>query len=196
MKKPKLTARETVMLVFLIVLLIGAIYYMGFLTPLNNEIASITAETETLQTQIDSQQEKLDQLNAMKLKVQEIEALPEDEISEMPPYDNIVPVLADLDSYLRTYSDNYNLNHTDPEPSDDGTYRRVIGLSMTCASLDDAYDIMVEVTSGRWRCQIAYFDCYPVEGNGLGGGGAINLMLSLMFFELPENSAPAEAPAA
>lgn len=195
MKKPKLTARETVMLVVLLILLIGAGYYMGFLTPLKNEIASINSETETLQVQIDSQQEKLNQLNAMKIKLQEIEALPEDEITEMPPYDNVVPILADLDSYLREYSTQYNLNHSDPEPSDDGTYRRVIGLSVTCANLSDAYDIMEEISSGRWRCQIAYFDCYPTEGNGL-DNGEISLMLSLMFFELPSKDAPAETPAA
>lgn len=195
MKKPKLTARETVMLIFLVILLIGAIYYMGFLTPLNNEIAAINAETADMDTQIQSQAEKLAQMNRMKAELAEIKERPEDEISEMPPYDNIVPVLADLDSYLREYSTNYNLNHTDPEPSDDGTYRRVIGLSMNCASLDDAYEIMCEITSGRWRCQIAYFDCYPVDGRGLGGGGEISLMLSLMFFELPNANTPAETPA-
>ena len=45
MKKSKLSLRETVMLLFLVVLLIGVGYYMGFYTPLQNEMASIAVQT-------------------------------------------------------------------------------------------------------------------------------------------------------
>ena len=52
MKKNKLTARESLMLVFLVVLLIGVGYYMGFYTPLQKELASIAAQSNDIDTQI------------------------------------------------------------------------------------------------------------------------------------------------
>ena len=44
-KKSKMTTRELVMVVFLILLLIGVGYYMGFYTPLQQELASINGQT-------------------------------------------------------------------------------------------------------------------------------------------------------
>jgi len=191
MKKPKLSPRETVMLIFLVILLVAAIYYMGFLTPLNAELDALEAETADLDTQISSFQDKLAKMKDMQTQLEEIKNKPEDEISEMPPYDNVVEIMSDLDSYLREHTHNYSLTHSDPEPSDDGTYRRLIGLSMTCDSLEDAHDIITELDSGKWRCLISYYDFYPVTGIGIGGGGEISLMLSLVFFELPPSATSA-----
>ena len=41
MKKSKLTGREVIMVVFLVVLLVGVCYYLLFLTPLKKDIADI-----------------------------------------------------------------------------------------------------------------------------------------------------------
>ena len=59
MKKNKLSLRETVMLVVLVVLLIGVGYYMGFYTPLQNEMASIASQSADCDTMITASMAKL-----------------------------------------------------------------------------------------------------------------------------------------
>lgn len=198
MKKPKLTARESVMLVFLVVLLIGAIYYMGFLTPLKNEVAALKTETENVEAQITAHQDKLSQMNAMQAELKKYEDMSEDQLIQTPPYDNISEILADLDAYLRENSTKYNVTHTDPEPSDEGTYRRLITMNATCANLDSAYQIIDDLYSGEWRCVISdvFVSTYATN---LNEGDSVNLSLSLVFYEVkPTNVKPAqpEAPAA
>ena len=52
MKKGKLSPREAGMLVVLVVLLIGVVYYMGFYTPLQAEMSNIAAQSNDCDDQM------------------------------------------------------------------------------------------------------------------------------------------------
>lgn len=183
MKMPKLSAREVVMLIFLVVLLIAVIYYMAFYTPLQAEIASIETEISNTDSQIASFQEKLSQMKRMQDELDQILAQPEDMISELPPYDNIVEILDDLDRYLRRHTETYTMTHSDPKITDDGTVRRYITLSLRCDDLDSAQDIITEFTDSKWRCIVENIELSSSNGNNI-DIGEIGLQISLVFFEL------------
>ena len=51
-KKSSLSFREIFMLVFLVVLVVGVAYYMGFYTPLQNELADIARQSSEVDAQI------------------------------------------------------------------------------------------------------------------------------------------------
>ena len=89
MKKSKLTARESLMLVFLVVLLIGVGYYMGFYTPLQNEMASIATQSAETDTLITTSMTKVAKMDEMQAELDEIFARPAEEITEIAPYDKI-----------------------------------------------------------------------------------------------------------
>ena len=95
MKKSKLSLRETIMLLFLVVLLIGVGYYTLFYTPLQNEMASIASQSADCDTQISTAMAKVAKMNAMQEELDEILSRPADEITEIAPYQGRIAASAD-----------------------------------------------------------------------------------------------------
>ena len=154
MKKSKLSTRESVMLVFLVVLLIGVVYYMGFYTPLQEEMASISAQSIDTDTAIQSASTRVMEMNKMQEELDEILARPESEITEIAPYDNKEAVLTQLYSIL-SRTQEYNLDFTDPAVQEDGTVRRTISMSFKCADYKAAKAVIADLTDSRWRCLVS-----------------------------------------
>ena len=121
--KKKLTGRETVMVLFLVVLLIGLGYYMGFYTPLQEELSSISSQCNDVDSQITTAMGKVSQMDKMQAELDEIFARPADEITEIAPYDNKEVVLTQLSGILGR-AQSYSLDFTDPKVGSDDTVRR------------------------------------------------------------------------
>ena len=180
MKKSKLTARESVMLVFLLVLVIGVGYYMGFYTPLQNELASIANQSSDLDTQIAMATGKLGKMDQMQAELDEIFARPADEITEIAPYDNKEVVLNQLYGILGQAND-YSLNFTDPDVQDDGTVRRNISMSFHCSSYEAAKEVIRDLTDSQWRCLVSNLAISCNEGDMMSYG--VNVSATITFFE-------------
>jgi len=180
MKKSKLTARESVMLVFLLVLVIGVGYYMGFYTPLQNELASIANQSSDLDTQIAVATGKLGKMDQMQAELDEIFARPADEITEIAPYDNKEVVLNQLYGILGQSND-YSLNFTDPDVQDDGTVRRNISMSFRCADYASAKAIIRDLTDSQWRCLVSNLAITSENENMM--EDAVTVTATITFFE-------------
>ena len=180
MKKSKLTARESVMLVFLLVLVIGVGYYMGFYTPLQNELASIANQSSDLDTQIAMATGKLGKMDQMQAELDEIFARPADEITEIAPYDNKEVVLNQLYGILGQAND-YSLNFTDPDVQDDGTVRRNISMSFRCADYASAKAIIRDLTDSQWRCLVSNLAITSENENMMEDG--VTVTATITFFE-------------
>ena len=152
--KKKLTGRETVMVLFLVVLLIGLGYYMGFYTPLQEELASISRQCTDIDSQITTAMGKVSQMDKMQAELDEIFARPADEITEIAPYDNKEVVLTQLYGILGR-SESYSLDFTDPKVGSDGTVRRNISMHFTCANYKAAKAILRDLTDSQWRCLVS-----------------------------------------
>lgn len=153
MKKPKLSMRETVMIVFLVVLLVGVIYYMGFYTPLQEELARVDTDIAEIDAQISTSMLEVKKMDAMQAELDEILAQPEDEITEIAPYDNKEVVLNQLYLILG-HSEEYTLSFVDPEVADDGTVRRNITMQFKCDDYPSAKTIIKNLTESPWRCLV------------------------------------------
>jgi uncharacterized protein YpmS len=164
MKKSKLTARESIMLVFLVVLIIGVGYYMGFYTPLQNEMASIASQSVDCETQIATSMAKVNKMDEMQAELDEIFARPAEEITEIAPYDNKEVVLNQLYGILGRTQD-YSLNFTDPEVQDDGTVRRNISMSFNCDSYAAAKRVIKDLTDSPWRCLVSNLSIASDDGD-------------------------------
>lgn len=180
MKKAKLSLRETVMLLFLVVLLVGVGYYMGFYTPLQNEMASIAAQSSDCDSQITTAMTKVAKMDEMQAELDEIFSRPESEITEIAPYDNKEVVLNQLYGILGRTSD-YSLNFTDPEVQEDGTVRRNISMSFHCDSYNAAKDVIRDLTDSPWRCLVSNLAISCDEGNMMEYG--VNVTATITFFE-------------
>lgn len=180
MKKSKLSARESLMLVFLVVLLVGVGYYMGFYTPLQNELASIAVQSNDIDTQITTSMAKIGKMDTMQAELDEILSRPADEITEIAPYDNKEVVLNQLYGILGQAQD-YSLNFTDPDVQSDGTVRRNISMSFRCADYDSAKAIIRDLTDSQWRCLVSNLSIVSDAGNMLEEG--VTVSATITFFE-------------
>ena len=180
MKKNKLTARESLMLVFLVVLLIGVGYYMGFYTPLQNEMASIATQSSEVDSQITTSMAKVAKMDDMQAELDEIFARPEDEITEIAPYDNKEVVLNQLYGILGRTQD-YSLSFTDPDVQDDGTVRRNISMNFHCESYADAKEVIRDLTDSQWRCLVSNLAIACDEDDMMAYG--VTVTATITFFE-------------
>ena len=96
MKKSKLTGREVIMVVFLVVLLVGVCYYLLFLTPLKKDIADINNQISEAESQLSVSQAQVASMDKMQAELDEILSRPKDEITEIAPYDNAKQLMRHL----------------------------------------------------------------------------------------------------
>ena len=133
MKKSKLTGREVIMVVFLVVLLVGVCYYLLFLTPLKKDIADINIQISEAESQLSVSQAQVASMDKMQAELDEILSRPKDEITEIAPYDNAKQLMRELNGILAHGSD-YSISFADPIIGDDGIVRRNVNLSFTASN--------------------------------------------------------------
>ena len=179
-KSSKLSTREIVMVVFLILLLIGVGYYMGFYTPLQQELANISSQSADMDTQITAAMTRISQMNTMQEELDEILSRPESEITEIAPYDNKDVVMAQLYGILAQTQD-YSLNFNDPSVQGDGTVRRNISMIFHCVDYNAAKAVLQDLADSHWRCLIGNVSITSDEGNLYTGGGSVSATIT--FFE-------------
>ena len=180
MKKGKLSARESLMLVFLVVLVVGVVYYMGCYTPLQTELASIATQSSEMDTQITTAMAKVGKMDKMQAELDEIMARPKDEITEIAPYDNKEVVLNLLYGILGRTED-YSLSFTDPDVQKDGTVRRNISMNFHCESYTDAKEVIRDLTDSQWRCLVSNLAIACDEDNMMEYG--VTVTATITFFE-------------
>jgi len=183
MKKSKLTPRDTLLLVFLVVLLIGVVYYLGFYTPLQNELTSIRNKSIDCDSQIVTASAKIGQMDEMQAELDEIFARPAEEITQIAPYDNKEVVLNQLYSILARTKD-YSLNFTDPDVQADGTVRRNISMSFRCDSYAAAKNVIQDLTDSQWRCLVNNLSISCEDGDMM--KESVVVSATITFFESTE----------
>ena len=153
MKITKFSTRDIVMVVFLVVFLIGVLYYMGFYKPLQADLASITSQTVQTDDQINQAMNKAAEMKRMRDELDVILSQPKFQITEIAPYDNKNIVLNMLNGVLGA-SEEYSLSFTDPEIEEGGTVRRDVSMNFSCRDYDSAKIILRNLTKSNWRCLV------------------------------------------
>lgn len=179
MKKAKISTREILMLILLTVLVVGASYYMGFYTPLQQELNNLAEEAASIDSLITISSSQVSAMNTMQSELDEIFARPEEEITEIAPYDNKEVVFNQLNGILQL-SDNYNLSFADPTVQEDGTVRRNVSMSFSCPDYASAKSILEALNDSHWRCLISNLS---VSGGGNVMDGPVQISASITFFE-------------
>ena len=151
MKNKKLSAKELILVVFLVVLLAGVSYYMFYYTPLQEEMEQISSQSVEVDDQTTVATAKLASMSRMQKELDEIFAKPQSEITEIAPYDNAKVIMNELNGIL-SRSINYKLTFADPVIGKDGTVRRTVSMNFNCSNYTAAKQIISNLTSGHWRC--------------------------------------------
>lgn len=154
MKNGILSSREMILVVFLLILVMGVVYYTGFYVPLQEELAAVSQQALEIDGQIAGSAAKIASMNAMQAELDEIFSDPHREITEIAPYDNKEVVLNQLNSILRR-SEEYSLQFLEPAIQENGTVRRNVVMHFRCADYASAKAIIQSLTQSRWRCLVS-----------------------------------------
>ena len=180
MKNGKVSGREAFMLVFLVALVVGVVYYMGFYTPLQNDLSSIATQSAEVDSQITTAMAKVSKMDSMQQELDEIFANASDKVTEIAPYDNKEVVLNQLYGILGRTQD-YSLSFTDPTVQADGTVRRNISMNFHCASYEDSKEVIRDLTNSQWRCLISNLAIAGDANNEMEFG--VTVTATITFFE-------------
>lgn len=178
-RKSRLSGREVFMVCLLAVLLVGVVYYMGFYTPLQQEMASIQSQTSSVDAQISAAANKIARMDVMQAELDEIFSRPKDEITEIAPYDNKEVVLNQLNGILQS-SLEYSLSFAEPNIGSDGTVRRNVSMSFRCPDYDSAKRIISSLTKSQWRCMVSNLS---ISGGGDIMDAEVSVSATITFFE-------------
>ena len=131
------TTREKVLLVILAVLVIAVGYWKLILTPINDSIADLNAQTASEQDAILTNSARLSRMRQMQ---QELETLLADpDAKPLPDYDNSERLLVELNTILSGTVD-YTLSFGSTYLLEDGG--SIIWLEYTCGSYTAARTVM------------------------------------------------------
>lgn len=184
MANTRISPKDTVLIFVLIVILVGALYYLLFYSPLQNELAQIEIQSAELDTATAVTAKKIASMDAMQAELDEIFSRPEDEITEIAPYDNAKNMMNFLNGIL-SRSNEYELSSPDPNITEDGMVRRSVNLSFTCEDYATAKSILKDLASWNYRCLIkdVVISAEANDGEYDISTGVVSVRATLTFFE-------------
>ena len=177
----RFTRREIVlMLVLVLIFLIGMYFYLVHY-PITQRLEEIETERDEIAFNTEIAEMRLGVYQSMKAELDEIFAMPEDEITVMPEYDNIETLI----NYFH-----FVLNGTDPVLNYDAVTvngkiaMRTIRFSFTAAGYDQAKLILGQLAGTGYRCLMQSVSIVPDENGGEVETGALKVSGTITFYEL------------
>ena len=179
----KLSAKDTILIVLLSIVLVGVLYYLLFYSPTQKELKKLADDSAQLDTEMLITQQKVISMNAMQAELDEIFARPADQITEIAPYDNAKNMMNFLNGVLQR-SNEYVLSSPDPSITEDGMVRRSVNLSFSCSSYATAKSILKDLASWNYRCLIkSIVISANSDQRGSISGDGVSVSATMTFFE-------------
>lgn len=172
----KLTAREWILIGVLAVLVVVSGYVMLFYMPVTTQRDSAISEAENCQLELEAAQLRLEEKRRMEQELEEIFAQSEEPLS-LAPYDNLKPVMMELNAILGGAED-YSLSFGSVD-AEEPIVRRSISLTYTAGSYAAARDILQRLHDSAYRCML---DSVSISV-GQSGGGPVSVNGTIVFFE-------------
>lgn len=149
--KRQLTPREWMLLGVLGILVIVSGYIGLFYMPMTSERDRCISEAEDCRLETEAAEIRLAEKRRMEKELEEIFAANPDPLS-IPDYDNLKPVMFELNSILAE-TDNYTLTFGTVDTSE-SIIRRGISMSFTCGSYDSAKGVLEKLHDSSYRCML------------------------------------------
>lgn len=147
----QLTAREWMLLGVLGALLLVSGYLLLFYMPMTAERDRCAGETESCRLETEAARLRLDEKHRMERELEELFAAEVPPLS-IPDYDNLQPVMFELNSILAPTED-YSLSFSTVDTSQTIT-RRSISMSFTTGSYESAKAVLRQLHDSAFRCML------------------------------------------
>lgn len=144
------TTTEKVLIVVLLIVLLGLLYYKFVFLTTQDIIQEQKAEKETVQTELDIANAKLQRLQSIKKQMDDLDVT--EGMSKMESYNNSKNETAFLNKVLSGASD-YSISFSDITRNGD-TIRRSFALQFAVKSYKAAEKAVAQLTHGKYRCLV------------------------------------------
>lgn len=175
------TRREKVLMVVLAVVMLMGVYIMGIHYPVRDSLDRLEQERADLELDLQIVQLQHSKYQAMRAELEDILSLPPDQVTVMPNYDNLQPLMNRLNQIF-TLSVAYDMSF-DPVSVEDSVARRTIQMTFTCANYADARSIVEQLCHTGWRCLISDLSLSTPQNTGDLAAGAVVASVTVTYFE-------------
>ena len=175
----KFNRREKTMLLALTALLLIGLYVVLVHYPIERQREQIAEERDMLSLEMSIAQARTDQYDQMKRELNEIFALPSEELTVMPAYDNVQALMLDLNHIFAGTRPELSF---DPIEITDGVAARTIRFSFSASSYENARFIIEQLTGTGYRCLLDSLDVSAESKNVRSGGLVVSGTIT--FYEL------------
>lgn len=172
----QLTAREWMLLGVLGALLLICGYLLLFYMPMTAERDRCVGETETCRMETEAARLRLEEKRRMERELEELFAAEVPPLS-IPDYDNLQPVMFELNSILAPTQD-YSLSFGTVDASQT-IIRRSISMTFTTSSYDFAKDVLRRLHDSDYRCLLDGVNISAGQGNE----DVVSVSGNIVFFE-------------
>ncbi len=178
----EVNAKEKVLLVILVLIIIGFAYYRFVDQPIRNNLAKAEAEYSSLQSELTEVRIKINELQRMQDEIDELTA--SGKSSYMPSYNNAKEELALLNDILNKSATQYSVSFTTVTRFKD-QIRREFKLDFTAADYEAVKDIVNKLTGVEYRCMIGDCNCGVIKVRNAQGEEetALSVSTTATFFE-------------
>lgn len=144
----KFSKREKVLLVVLIVIALGVLWYFAVYSPCQSNLRRAQSKQSSVQADIDTATIKKTKMTKMQDEIAKTQQTASS--SELPAYDNVVNLTNELNSVLSA-ANTYSLKFNNVETSG-SIVRRKVTLDYTASTYDQAKSILSQLSNGKYRC--------------------------------------------
>lgn len=175
--------REKVLMLVLALVLVAGLYFLLVHYPVSQRMDEIELENEEILFEKDVADSRLAVYNDMKAELDEIFAMPEDEITVMPEFDNIQTLMNIFNDIFQGTGQTLNFDNV--------TYNgniasRTMRFSFSAADYAQAKSILERLTGTGFRCLMDSVSFAPTE-DGSVESGALRVSGTITFYELDKN---------
>ena len=172
----ELTKRETAMLLFLVILVIALGYFKLIFEPIQDQTARY--QSDTVQEQSELELVRLDQMQKMQQKIDEVRASGEERT--IPEYDNSGRLMLDLHRILGTAMD-YSLDFSQSTTQNNYVVLRPVTMSFQTRTYAQARAIVDALSESENMNQISDLSIRMDEGSE---GASVRTDLVITYFEV------------
>jgi hypothetical protein len=175
------TKREKVLLVILAVVMLAGFYVLSVQNPVHTRLQELEAQLENVELEAEIAQLQADRYQAMQQELESLFAQPKSEITVMPPYDNLQPLMNQL-NLIFAPATSFDLNFQ-PIVIEDSVARRAIGMDFTCADYTVARGIIEQLSYTGWRCLVSELTLSAARQDSDVASGSVSVTATITYFE-------------
>ena len=175
------TRREQVMIIVLVLTILVGLYFYAVHYPIVNRMDEIAQEHEELALKTEVAEARYAIYQSMKAELEKIFAMPKDELTVMPEYDNFQTLMNYFNVIFQGTDPSLNF---DAVRVDGKIAARTVRFSFTAEGYAQAKRILGQLTGTGYRCLMENVSLVPVDNEEEVETGALKVSGSITFYEL------------